>query len=244
MAAAGAESRISAINEINSENILFIRIRRLPFSSFHIHSDLIGNICERARREKLQQKIRKNEKNENRKLRYTCANSKCVSYLNVAFERWLDCRWISVLRQLANANYKIESLKRIMFEYIRTHDPHSAHLSTEAGAGICVPFHRNKRWAELAKTGAHGILNNNEKKTRRKNLSLCLTAQHGNEMAKPIYLMAFLIPLEKYSSFLSSSSSSPSLSLLLLLSFCSECAKRTEPIARDCKSDTKKKLNT
>lgn len=59
MAAAGAESRISAINEINSENILFIRIRRLPFSSFHIHSDLIGNICERARREKLQQKIRK-----------------------------------------------------------------------------------------------------------------------------------------------------------------------------------------
>lgn len=97
-------------NKMNSEWYLFhlqLAVSIIPFS-------LIGNICERAR-------WRKNTIKKG-KLRCTCvhcANSKCVSYLNVAFERWLDCRWVSVLRQLAITNYKIESSKRIAF----THPP-------------------------------------------------------------------------------------------------------------------------
>lgn len=63
---------------------------------------------------------------------------------------------------------------------------------------------------------------------REKKLGSCLTVRHGNEMAKPIYLMAFLIPSEKYSSFLP-----------VLLSFCSECVKNAPPIARECKSEKK-----
>lgn len=137
------------------------------------------------------------------KLWYTCASSKCVSYLNVAFERWLDCRWIPVLRQLAITNYKIESSKRIAFQYTNIHEQarSRAHTPTDTGTHIrCQRWHmatistkQTMSWISKNRCTVH---TRGEKKP-----SSCLTVRHGNEMAKPIYLMAFLIPSEKYSSF-------------------------------------------